>query len=101
VLRQILLELADQRLLVALELGAVARREEDRVLVGDVDARDGDLAVVVHLFREFSRQLDRLDVRPEGPAEDTLDKGLDLLLDEAENHGRWGVSPPDDSKSPA
>jgi hypothetical protein len=42
-----------------------------------------------------------LDVGSKGPAEDTLDKGFDLLLDEAENHGRWGVSPPDDSKTQA
>ena len=36
---------------------------------GHVDARDRDAAVVVHLLDELARELDRLDVRPEGAAE--------------------------------
>ena len=91
VLAQVLLELGEQRLLVGLELLAVGRREVDRVLVGRVDARDGDHAVVVHLLGQLARELDGLDVRAERPAEDALEQRLDLLLDIAkDSHGRRG-----------
>ena len=64
-------------------------REVDRVLVRDVDARDGDAAVVVHLLHELARQLDRLDVRAEGATEDAFEQALDLRFDGAQDsHGR-------------
>ena len=78
---EVLLKLTAQVLLVALELSAVAGREVDGVLVGDVDPRDGDVAMVVHLLCELPRQLDRLDVRSKRAAEDTLEEGLDLPFD--------------------
>ena len=65
--------------------GRGRRREVDRVLVRDVDARDGDRAVVVHLLRQLARELDRLDVGSEGTAEHALEERLDLLLDCAQN----------------
>ena len=81
-------ELGAERRLVARELLAVARREVDRVLVRHVDARHGDHPVVVHLLDEFSRQLDRLDVRAERAAEDAFEDRLDLLLDRSKDaHG--------------
>ena len=86
-LGEVLLELELERLLVRLELRPVGGREVDRVLVRDVDARDGDGAVVVHLLRELARELDGLDVRLEGTAEHALDERFDLVLDSAENHG--------------
>ena len=49
--------------------------------------------MVVHLLRELARELDRLDVRPEGAAEDALEEGLDLLLDCPEDHGAGGHYP--------
>ena len=85
VLGQVLLQLELERVLVGLELAAVVRGEVDRVLVGHVDPRDRDGAVVVHLLDELACQLDRLDVRPERTAEHTLDECFDLLLDRAEN----------------
>ena len=72
------------------------RREVDRVLVRDVDARDRDRAVVVHLLDELPRQLDRLHVRPEGTTEHALDECFDLLFDRAENAQR-AVSRPFES----
>jgi hypothetical protein len=89
VLDEVVLQLADQRALVALELLAVGRREVDGVLVGDVDARDRDGAVLVHLLGELARELDGLHVGPEGTAEHPLEEAFDLLLDAAEDaHGR-------------
>jgi hypothetical protein len=88
VLRQILLELGEERVLVRLELLPVLRAEVHRVLVGHVDARDGDDAVVVHLLRELAGELDRLHVRAERAAEHALDEGLDLLLDAPQNRHR-------------
>ena len=82
-----------QRVLVALELLAVGGGEVDRVLVRDVDARDGDGLVVVHLLRELARELDRLDVRPERAPEDALEERLDLLLDCPEDHDAGGHYP--------
>src|SRR5204863_392396 len=85
-LGEVLLQLAAQVLLVALELLAVAGREVDGVLVGDVDPGDRDRAMVLHLLCQLPRQLDRLDVRSERTAEDALEEGLDLSLDCAQNH---------------
>ena len=91
VLGEVVLELLAQLLLVVRELLAVRRREVDRVLVRDVDARDRDAAVVVHLLDELARELDRLDVGPEGAAEHPLEQGLELRLDAPEDaHGRVG-----------
>ena len=80
-LGEILLQLAAQVVLVALELLAIARRQVDRVFVGHVDAGHGDVAVLVHLLRKLPRELDRLHVRPEGATEDTLEQGFDLSFD--------------------
>ena len=75
---------------------AVGPGEVDRVLVRNVDAGDGDRAVLVHLLRELPRQLNRLDVRPEGTAEHPLEEAFDLLLDAAENaHSVEGTRSPD------
>jgi len=41
--------------------------------------------VVVHLLDQLARELDGLDVRPEGTAEDALKEPFDLLLDRPEN----------------
>src|SRR5207237_38253 len=90
VLGQVLLQLELERVLVRLELGPVVRREVDRVLVGNVDARDRDGAVVVHLLDELARELDGLHVRPEGAAEYALAEGFDLVLDSAPRR-RTGV----------
>ena len=84
VLGEVLPELVDERVLVRGELLAVGGCEVDRVLVRDVDLRDRDRPVVVHLLRELARQLDRLDVRAEGTAEGALDEALDALLDRPE-----------------
>ena len=81
VLDQVLLQLAEQRGLVPRELLAVARREVEHVLVRDVDARDRDRAVLVHLLGELAGELDRLDVRLEGTAEHPLEEGLELLFE--------------------
>ena len=90
VLGEVLLELGEERLLVALELLPVGGREVDRVLVRRVDARDGDHAVIVHLLRELACKLDGLDMRSESASEDALEQRLDLLLDIPENrHGDW------------
>ena len=85
VLGEVLLELRHERVLVALELLAVAGREVDRVLVRDVDVPHRRRAVVVHLLRELARELDRLDVRAEGAAEDALEDPLQPLFDSAQH----------------
>ena len=85
VLGEVVLELRLEGRLVGLELLTVAGREIDRVLVRDVDARDGDHPVVVHLLDKLARELDRLHVCPERAAEDALEQSLELLLDRAEN----------------
>ena len=100
VLGQVLLQLELERVLVGLELAAVVRREVDRVLVRDVDPRDGDGAVVVHLLDELARELDRLDVRPEGTAEHALDERFDLVLDRAENAQCRPLGPFEFSRGP-
>ena len=91
-LGEVLLELVDERLLVARELLPVVGREEDRVLVRDVDPRDRDGLAVVHLLRELARELDGLDVRAERTPEDALEERLDLVLDLAQ-HGSAGDIP--------
>ena len=80
-LGEVLLELSDQCLLVPGELLAVVGREVDRVLVRNVDARDGDTAVVVHLLDELARELDRLNVRAKSTTEDAFEEALDLRLE--------------------
>ena len=85
VLGEVLLQLADERALVGDELLPVGAREVDRVLVRDVDARDRDGAVLVHLLRELAGELDGLHVRSEGAAEDALEEALDLALDGAQD----------------
>jgi len=85
-LGEVLLQLALQVLLVARKLLAIVRREVHGVLVRDVDAGNGDRAVLVHLLCELARKLDRLDVRPKSTAENPLEKGLDFLFDCAEDH---------------
>ena len=85
VLGQVLLELADERALVRGELLPVGAREVDRVLVRDVDPRDRDGAVLVHLLGELPRQLDGLDMRSEGTPKKALEEALDLALDGAQD----------------
>ena len=87
VLGQVLLELLDERGLVALELVAVLRRQVDDVLVRGVDLRDGDHLVVVHLLRQLPRELDRLHVATEGAPEGAFEERFDLLLDRPEHGG--------------
>ena len=61
---------------------------------GHVDARDRDVAVVVHLLDELACELDRLDVRAERAAEDALEERLELRFDGAEHgHGGRGCCP--------
>ena len=60
---------------------------------GDVDARDRDHSVVVHLLDELARELDRLHVRAEGTSEDALEEGLDLVLDVPEDAHPAGLCP--------
>ena len=91
-LGEILLQLGDQRVLVALELPAVVGGEVDRVLVRDVDVRDGDVAVVVHLLDQLARQLDGLDVRAERAAEHAFEEALDLRFDGAQDCHEQGSS---------
>ena len=73
-LADVFLELGDERVLVALELAPVGLGEVDGELVRDVDPRDGDRLVVVHLLRELPRELDGLHVRAERAAEDALEE---------------------------
>jgi hypothetical protein len=94
VLDQMILQLADERALVARELLAIGLGQVDRVLVRDVDARDGDRPVLVHLLRELARQLDRLHVRAESATEHPLEEAFDLLLDAPEDtHGEGDDAP--------
>src|SRR6476661_6448384 len=86
VLGEVLLELRHERVLVALELLAVAGGEVDRVLVRDIDARHRRRAVLVHLLRELACELDRLDVGAEGAAEDSFEDALQPLLDSPQHH---------------
>ena len=91
-LGEVLLELGDESVLVALELLAVVGREIDRVLVRHVDARDRDVAVVVHLLHELAGELDGLDVRPERTAEDAFEQAFDLRFDGAQDGHEQGSS---------
>ena len=83
VLQQVAGELLLERALVALELGAVLLGEEDRVLVGDVDALDRGGLVRVHFLGQFAGQFDRLHLGAEGAAEDPLDEAFDPGLEVA------------------
>ena len=83
VLEQVAGELLLERALVALELDPVLAREEDRVLVGHVDARDAGGLVGVHLLGQLAGQLDRLHLGAEGAAEDPLDEAFDPTLEVA------------------
>src|SRR2546429_564675 len=85
-LREVLLELALEVVLVPDKLLAVRGREVDGVLVRNIDAGNGDGPVVVHLLRELSGEFHGLHVRAKGPAEDPLEKGLDLVFECAEDH---------------
>ena len=84
-------ELRRELLFVARELLAIARREVHRVLVRDVDARDRDILVVVHLLDELPGELDGLHVRAKRTAEDALKERLEFRFDGAEN-GHGGAS---------
>src|SRR5919109_283603 len=81
VLQQVVRQLLLERALVTRELLAIARRQEDHVLVRDVRARDRDDLALFHLLRELARQLNRLYPRLESPAKGPLDKGLQLRLE--------------------
>ena len=81
VLQQVAGELLLERALVAFELAAVLLGEEDRVLVGDVDALHRGGLVGVHFLRQFARQFDRLHLGAEGAAEDPLDEAFDPRLE--------------------
>src|SRR4051812_6883991 len=81
VLQQVAGELLLERALVALEFAAVLTREEDRVLVGNVDALDRGGLVRVHFLRQFARQFDWLHLRAEGTAEDPLDEAFEHRLE--------------------
>jgi hypothetical protein len=80
VLQQVVRQLLAEGRLVARELLAILRRQENPVVVGDVDARDGDHLVVLHLLGELVRQLDRLHARLERAAERALHQAAELRL---------------------
>src|SRR5918999_2295418 len=65
VLQQVVRQLLAEGRLVARELLAVLGRQEDAVVIGHVDAGDGDHLVVLHLLGELVRQLHRLHARLE------------------------------------
>jgi hypothetical protein len=83
VLEQIAGELLLERALIAFELGPVPAREEDRVLVGHVDAGDAGGLVGIHLLGQLAGQLDRLHLGAEGAAEDPLDEAFYPTLEVA------------------
>src|SRR5437764_1845627 len=93
VLREVVLELPEQRLFVVRELLAVGWRQVDRVLVGHVEAGNRDDAMVLHLLDELPGQLDGLDVRSEGTPEDAFEQGLDLVFDVSEHAHCRGLVP--------
>ena len=88
VLEQIARELLLERALIALEPLPVAAREEDRVLVRDVDPLDARGLVGVHFLRQPARQLDRLHLGAEGAAEYPLDEAFDPTLEVAQDADR-------------
>jgi hypothetical protein len=49
--------------------------------------------VILHLLDELARKLDRLDVCPEGTAEDAFEKAFDLLLDRSQHVHTQGFPP--------
>src|SRR4029077_12777074 len=83
VLQQVAGELLLERTLIALEPGAVLAREEDRVLVGDVDPRHSGTLVGVHFLGQLAGAFDRLRLRAEGAAENPLDEAFDPTLEAA------------------
>jgi hypothetical protein len=80
VLEQVVGQLLAQRRLVARELLAVLGRQVHAVVVGHVDARDGDHLVVLHLLGQLVRQLHRLHARLEGAAERAFHEAAELRL---------------------
>src|SRR5215204_6017932 len=84
-LEEVVGQLLAERRLVARELFAVLRREEDAVMVRHVHARDRDHLVVLHLLRELVRQLHGLDARAEGAPERALDEPAELRLQVAQH----------------
>src|SRR5919106_1808804 len=80
VLQQVVGQLLAQGRLVARELLAVLRRQEEAVVIGHVDAGDGDHLVVLHLLGQLVRQLDRLHARLERAAERALHQAAELRL---------------------
>ena len=88
VLGEVVAQLDEQRRLIPAELLAITRRQVEHVLVRDVDARDRDRPMVVHLLDELACDLDGLDVRAEGAAEHPLEEGLDPVLDAAKHAQR-------------
>ena len=80
VLEQIAGELLLQRALVTLQALVILDRQPDRVLVRHVRPGHGCGSVGIHLLGELARQLHRLDLRGERPAEGPLDQVLDALL---------------------
>ena len=85
VLEQVVGELLAERRLVAGELLAVGRGEEDAVVVGHVHARDGDHLVLLHLLRQLVRELHRLDAGLEGAPEGPFHQAAELRLEVAQN----------------
>ena len=85
VLEQVARQLLLERALVALEPLVVLGREPDRVLVRHVHAGHRRGPVGVHLLGELAGDLDRLNLRREGAAEDPLDEVLDPLLQVSQN----------------
>jgi hypothetical protein len=81
VLEQVVRQLLLERPLVARELLAVGRREEDHVLVRHVRARDRDHLALLHLLGELARELHGLHARAEGAAEGALHDRLELGLE--------------------
>ena len=56
--------------------------------------------MVLHLLDQLARELDRLDVRPKGAAEDALEQALDPVLDVPEDAHAAGVMPPAGTLTP-
>ena len=83
VLEQVTGELLLERALIALEPVAVPAREEDRVLVRDIDALTTGGLVRVHFLGQPAGELDRLHLGAEGAAEDPLDEAFDPTLEVA------------------
>src|SRR5579884_826862 len=88
ILEQITGELGRQRVLVIREPGAIARRQEHLVLVGDVRSRNREMLVFLHLPREPSGDFDRTHLGAKDTAEGAFDEACDLALKASEHaHG--------------